>query len=144
MREKFCQPNQRTEKSQRKCPSPRQKAHPYGRTSKRRNYGPDDWLSSGEPKKRVEDDDALSTCAVYAEREDNKLSRAPLMRPVALPDDKESSSAAAEKLLYSGPDLGGWLTGTFDGVPKMVTLEHLSFALPVPFPADEGLLAFPE
>ncbi len=66
------------------------------------------------------------------------------MRPIALPDDKESSIAASEKLLYSGPDLGGWLTGTFDGVPKMVTLEHLSFALPVPFPADEGLLAFPE
>ena len=57
------------------------------------------------------------------------------MRPVALPDDE---------LLYSGPDLGGWLTGTFDGVPKVVGLDYLSFALPVPFPVDEGLLAFPE
>ena len=57
------------------------------------------------------------------------------MRPVALPDDT---------LLYSGSDLGGWLTGTFDGVPKVVGLDHLSFALPAPFPVEEGLLALPE
>ena len=60
------------------------------------------------------------------------------MRYVALPDDEETSNAASEKLLYSGPDLGGWLTGTFDGVPKM--LDLLGFALPVPFPVDEALL----
>ncbi|KAH9072797.1 hypothetical protein EDB83DRAFT_2359151 [Lactarius deliciosus] len=131
-------------KSQKKCASPRQKAFPYRRTEKRRNYGPEDWLSSGDPKKRAEDDDALSTCAVYAEREDNGLSRAPLLRTVALPDEEESSSAASEDFLYGGPDLGGWLTGTFDGVPKMVTLEHLNLALPVAFPAEERLLAFPE
>ncbi|KAI9441505.1 hypothetical protein H4582DRAFT_1933139 [Lactarius indigo] len=129
-------------KSQGKCTS-RRKAHPYGRTVKRRNYGPEDWLSSGDPKERAEDDDALSTCAVYAEREDNRLLQAPLMHPIALPDEEKSSSASSEEFLYSGPDLGGWLTGTFDGVPKMVTLEHLDFALPVAFPAEEWLLAFP-
>lgn len=48
----------------------------------------------------------------------------------------------SEQLLFSGPDLGGWLTGTFDGVPKMIHLDHLDFALPVPFPAqDEELIA---
>ncbi|KAH9047310.1 hypothetical protein EDB84DRAFT_1557694 [Lactarius hengduanensis] len=130
-------------KSQKKCASPRQKVFPYRRTVKRRNYGPEDWLSSGDPKKRAEDDDALSTCAVYAEREDNRLSRAPLLRTVALPDEEESSSAASEEFLYGGPDLGGWLTGTFDGVPKMVTLEHLNLPVPVAFPAEEPLLAFP-
>ncbi|KAH8996806.1 hypothetical protein EDB92DRAFT_1842038 [Lactarius akahatsu] len=112
-------------------------------TDKRRNYGPEDWLSSGDPKKRAEDDDALSTCAVYAEREDNRLLWAPLLRTVALPDEEESNSAASEEFLYGGPDLGGWLTGTFDGVPKMVTLEHLNLAVPVAFPAEERLLAFP-
>ena len=59
------------------------------------------------------------------------------MRPVELPNDKETSN-----LLYSGPDLGGWLTGTFDGVPK--TLVRLNFALPVPFPVDVEPLACPE
>jgi hypothetical protein len=63
------------------------------------------------------------------------------MRTVELPDEKETSDETSEQLLYSGPDLGGWLAGTFDGIPKM-TLDHLHFALPVPFPVDEGLLAF--
>ncbi|KAH9067757.1 hypothetical protein EDB87DRAFT_1678143 [Lactarius vividus] len=131
-------------KSQRKCPPSRQKAFPYRRTVKRRNYGPEDWLSSGDPKTTAANDDALSTSAVYAERVDGRLLLAPLLRPVALPDEEESTSAASEELLYDGPDLGGWLTGTFDGVPKMVTLEHLKLALPVAFPAEERLLAFPD
>jgi len=63
------------------------------------------------------------------------------MRTVELPDE-ETSDETSEQLLYSGPDLGGWLTGTFDGIPKLVTLDRLHFALPVPFPVDEGLLAF--
>ena len=123
------------------CTSPRQKAHPYGRVKPRKNHGLDDWLSSGEPKERADHDDALSTCAVYAE-ESNKLPRAPIMRPVELPDDEVTSNEVSEKLLYGGPDLGGWLTGTLDGVPKMITLDRLHFTLPVPFPVDEGLLAF--
>ena len=66
----------------------RPKAHPYKRSSKARmSYGPDNWLSSGEPKERTDNGDALSTCADYAE-EYNKLLRAPLMRPIALPDDE--------------------------------------------------------
>ncbi|KAF8271064.1 hypothetical protein EI94DRAFT_632426 [Lactarius quietus] len=127
--------------SQKMCTTLRQKTHPYGRTKVRRNYGPDDWLSSSDPKERTDNDDALTTSAVYAEEANNPL-RAPIMRPVELPDDKETSTEAPEKLLYSGPNLGGWLTGTFDGVPKRITLDRLHFALPVPFPLDEGLLAF--
>ena len=123
------------------CSSLRQEAHPYGRTKARRNYGPDDWLSSGDPKEKADNDDALSMNAVYAE-EFNQLSRAPLMRTVELPDDKETTNEQSEQLLFSGPDLGGWLTGTFDGVPKMTHLDHLDFAAPVPFHGqDEGLLA---
>jgi hypothetical protein len=65
------------------------------------------------------------------------------MRTVELPDDKETTNEQSEQLLYSGPDLGGWLTGTFDGIPEMIDLDHLDFALPEPFLAqDEGLLAF--
>ena len=123
------------------CSSLRQKAHPYGRTKARRNNGPEDWLSSDDLKERADNDDALSTNAVYAE-EFNQLSRAPLIRTVELPDGKEMTKEQSEQLLFSGPDLGGWLTGTFDGVPKMIHLDHLDFAVPVPFPAqDEGLLA---
>ena len=123
------------------CSSLRQEVHPYERTKARRNYGADDWLSSGDPKERADDDDVLSTNAVYAE-EFNQLSRAPLMRTVELPDDKEMTKEQSKQLLFSGPDLGGWLTGTFDGVPKMIHLDHLDFAVPVPFLAqDEELLA---
>ena len=64
------------------------------------------------------------------------------MRTVELPDEKETSDETSEQLLYSGPDLGGWLADTLDGVPKMITPDHLHFTLPVPFPVDEGLLAF--
>ncbi|KAN0130707.1 hypothetical protein V8E53_011382 [Lactarius tabidus] len=66
-----------------------QKAHPYRRTSKpRKNYGLDDGPSSGEPKKSVDQNDALSTCAEYSEESYNKLLRAPLMRPIELPNDE--------------------------------------------------------
>lgn len=67
----------------------RQKAHPYRRTSKlQNNYGPDDCPSSVEPKKRADHDDALSMCAEGSEESYNKLLRAPLMRPIALPNDE--------------------------------------------------------
>lgn len=63
------------------------------------------------------------------------------MRTVELPDENETSETS-EQLLYSGPELGGWLAGTLNGVPKMITPDHLHFTLPVPFPVEEGLLAF--
>ena len=117
----------------------RHKAHSYRSTSKpQKNHGPDDWLSS---KERA---DLPITCTGYAEdfaqESNNKLLRAPLMRPVALPSTEETSDMDSEELLCNGPDIG-WYTGTFDGVPKMDAPEHLSFTLPVPFPVDEGLLA---
>jgi hypothetical protein len=118
----------------------RQKAHSYISTSKpQKDHGPDDWLNS---KERADHDDAPITCAVYAEESaesNKKLLRAPLMRPIALPSTEETSHTESEELC-SRPDIG-WYTGRFDGVPKMVAPEHLSFTLPVPFPVDEGLLA---
>ena len=41
------------------------------------------------------------------------------MRPIQLPGVKEGSDC----LLYSGPNLGGWLNGTTGGVPKAMTLK---------------------
>ena len=41
------------------------------------------------------------------------------MRPIQLPGEKEGGDC----LLYSGPNLGGWLNGTTDGVPKAMTLK---------------------
>ena len=112
----------------------RQKAHSYGRTSKPgTSYGTDDWPSSDKPKEMADDDDALGAYACAC--------RAPLMRPVALPNIEEFSDTASPELLYSGLDLRRF-SGTFDGVPEMVALEHLSFTLPVRFPVDDGLLAF--
>ena len=50
------------------------------------------------------------------------------MKPISLPEEQEYD----EDLLYSGPDLGGWLTGTLDGVPK-TGLSRLNIGLPMPF-----------
>ncbi|KAF8497133.1 hypothetical protein F5888DRAFT_1803725 [Russula emetica] len=57
--------------------------------------------------------------------------RAPRMKPISLPEEQEYD----EEFLYSGPDLGGWLTGTLDGVPKTVLsgLGCLDIGLPMPF-----------
>ena len=57
--------------------------------------------------------------------------RAPRMKPISLPEEQEYG----EDLLYSGPDLGGWLTGTLDGVPKAMGLglSCLDIGLPMPF-----------
>ncbi|KAF8271060.1 hypothetical protein EI94DRAFT_1797456 [Lactarius quietus] len=74
-----------SEKS-RKIFTSRQKARPHGRRSKpQKNYEPSDWLGSGEARERAGRDNAPSPCAVYAEEYD-KLLRAPLMRPIPLPD----------------------------------------------------------
>jgi hypothetical protein len=60
---------------------------------------------------------------------------APLIRPIPLPDEEETS----ESLFYSGPDLGGWLTGTVDGVPKTITHcpSPLNVPLRLPFFAED-------
>ena len=68
----------------------RQKSYSYGRTSKPgKNYGPDDWASSDKRKERADDDEALSTWAC----------RAPLMRPVALPNIEPVPIPVDEELL---------------------------------------------
>lgn len=63
---------------------------------------------------------------------DWELLRAPRRRTIPLPGEEEGG----DDLLYSGPGLDGWLNGTFDGVPKAMTLSSLDFALPVPFSTD--------
>ena len=57
--------------------------------------------------------------------------RAPRMKSISLPEEQEYDG----DLLYSGPDLGGWLTGTLDGVPKTMLpgLGCLDIGLPMPF-----------
>ena len=57
--------------------------------------------------------------------------RAPRMKVISLPEEQEYD----EDLLYSGPALGGWLTGTLDGVPKTTLgeLGCLDIGLSMPF-----------
>jgi hypothetical protein len=60
--------------------------------------------------------------------------RAPRMKSISLPGEQEYD----EDLLYSGPALGGWLTGSLDGVPKtMLGLSGLDFDLPMPFAIED-------
>jgi hypothetical protein len=61
--------------------------------------------------------------------EDCKLSRIYTI-PLPMEEDEEEEG---KDLLYSGSDLGGWLTGSLDGVPKIVLLDCLDIGLPVPF-----------
>ena len=60
--------------------------------------------------------------------DDSMLLRAPRMRTISLPEEDEKGDG--EDLFYGGPDLGGWLTGTSDGVPKTAFLDSLDL---VPF-----------
>ena len=70
--------------------------------------------------------DQLDTC-------DHEL-RAPRMKSISLPEEQEYD----EDLLYSGPALGGWLTGTLDCFPKtMPGLSGLDFDLPMPFAMED-------
>jgi hypothetical protein len=57
------------------------------------------------------------------------------MKPVSLPSEQECD----EDLLYSGPALGGWLTGNLDGVPKTMLpgLGCLDIGLPMPFAMED-------
>ena len=47
----------------------------------------------------------------------------------------EEDQDDGEGLLYGGPDLGGWLTGTLDGVPKVILpgLSCLDIGFPMSF-----------
>ncbi len=53
------------------------------------------------------------------------------MGTISLPEEQEYD----EDLLYSEPFPGGWLTGTLDGFPKIMSpgLSCLDVGLPVPF-----------
>jgi hypothetical protein len=54
------------------------------------------------------------------------------MRYIPLPEVEEQEDG--EELFYGGSDLGGWLTGALDGVPKTMLLGGcLDVSLPVPF-----------
>ena len=57
------------------------------------------------------------------------------MKPISLPEEQEYD----EDLLYSGSALGGWLTGTLDGVPKTVLseLSCLDIGLSMPFAMED-------
>ena len=58
---------------------------------------------------------------------------APRMSTIPLPEED------GEELLYGGPDLGGWLTGTLDGVSKVILpgLSCLNISLPTPFAMED-------
>ena len=51
------------------------------------------------------------------------------MRTIPLPEVEEEG----EDFFYGGSDLGGWLTGALDGVPKAMSLDCLDFGLQEPF-----------
>ena len=61
--------------------------------------------------------------------DDYKLLCAPRMRTISLPEVEEDG----EDLFYGGSDLGGWLTGALDGVPKAMSLDCLDFGFQEPF-----------
>ena len=96
------------------------------------SYAPENWLRVGEPGQEEEVDYDAG-----GETYDLDVQYAPIMRPIALPDEEETS----ESLFYSGPDLGGWLAGTVDGVSKTITLcpSPLNVPLPLPFLAEDEL-----
>jgi hypothetical protein len=74
--------------------------------------------------------DTFSTCVMNSQAHDSELQRAPRMRLISLPSEENE-----EHRLYGGPDLGGWMPGTLNGIPKTMMLDYLEpeFPLPVPF-----------
>ena len=64
---------------------------------------------------------------------DCELLHAPRMRCIPLPEEEEDYG---EDVFYGGSDLGGWLTGELDGVPKTMLLSGLDVDLPVPFTVE--------
>jgi len=49
---------------------------------------------------------------------DYNIPRAPRMNTISLPEEGQDDG---EDLLYVGPDLGGWLTGTMDIISKVMS-----------------------
>jgi hypothetical protein len=104
------------------CSFPCQRAYPYFESRKPgRDDDLEDWQSCRDPGQLE------GATAMNAQPSDWELLRAPRIRPIPLPEEE------GDEHLYSGPDLGGWLNGTLDGVPKTMTLCVLDVALPVPF-----------
>ena len=56
--------------------------------------------------------------------DESMLLLAPRMRTISLPEEDEEGDDGQD-LFYDGPDLGGWLTGASDGVPKTAFLDDL-------------------
>jgi len=79
--------------------------------------------------------DRVSMYTVNTPPCDWELLRAPRLRSIPLPGEEEGEEGG-DDLLYSGLGMDGWLNGTFDGVPKTITLDRLDVALPVPFSTD--------
>jgi len=54
------------------------------------------------------------------------------MSTISLPEEGQDDG---EDILYGGPDLGGWLTGTMDGISKVMSpgLSGINIGLPMPF-----------
>jgi hypothetical protein len=93
------------------------------------NDAPENWFGAGEPRQGA-DDDILNPYGIQL--------YAPHRRTIALPDE-DASGKLSEGLLYSGPNLGGWLTGTVDGVPETMKLSPLKVTLPLPFLSEDDL-----
>jgi len=91
-----------------------QRADTYPESGKPHRDGLEDYLSARYPGQR-EGAAAAKGLSLYAwnsHPNEWEFLRTPPMRPVQLPGEEE----AGDCLLYSGPDLGGWLNGTMGGV----------------------------
>ena len=56
------------------------------------------------------------------------------MRPIPWLGEEQGDN----QLLYSGPNLGGWLSGNLGGVPKATELSSLEVDLSEPFSKIEN------
>ena len=57
----------------------------------------------------------------------------PRKKIIPLPEEQEYD----EDLLYGGPDLGGWLSGTLDGIPKAMLGGLSCLDIPMPFAMED-------
>lgn len=109
-----------SQKTQGLCKSPDQRADTYPESRKPHSEDLEDSLSARFPG-QLEGAAAANGLSVYARNSQPtewEFLRTPPMRPIPLPGEKEGGS-----LLYSGPDLGGWLNGTMDGALKGMALK---------------------
>ena len=103
------------------CKSPGQRADTYTESRKPHSDDMGDCLSARHPG-QLEGAAAPGGLSVYARNSqpnECEFLRTPPMRPVSLPGEVGGGGC----LLYSGPDLGGWLNGTKDSVPKGMALK---------------------